>query len=107
MRFPSFPFNSREGVPEDSLKVKELSLAQQARKEAIATLQKKLSEGVHPNAEVQKSRLTALTKLLANEFEDEHGDIAIPEDMMHFSASAANESHIPAQGQAEEDKKRA
>ncbi len=78
-----------------------LSIAQEARKEAIRKLQKDLAEkGPTTPPKVQVARIKALITLLSNEVKEEYGDINIPE-LMHYSEpteSAANESNI---GEAE------
>jgi hypothetical protein len=102
MRFPSMDPGSTPQSPEQKMETtpKPLTLAQEARKEAIAKLQKDLREKADTTPPlVQAARLKALVTLLSNEVEEELGVLVSP-DMMHYTdhEPASNESSI------EEDK---
>lgn len=76
---------------------KPLSVAQQARREAIEKLQSDLAKNDPTTSEiVRKKRMEALLTLLSNETNEEFGDIQVPENLMHYSQSPESESPVSA-----------
>lgn len=88
MRFPEY------NPPNLPAKESSESVAHEARREAIKTLQKSLQEDKTMSIKVRVARIQALIKLLEKEEAADHGEIVIP-DTMHYAGppkDATNES---------------